>query len=220
MPIPTTSGAPVSQPIPKLLPPFLHRYVGNRHLFKFLIPLEARIPIIAQFNSVLNIAPTFKWALSIVPLIGIFSGNPPVEKLDVKQTFALLTTGCVWSVYAAIIRPQWLVTIKDLPAEVTLEQLKAAATPHGAVDFKIQGSGANRMGVLAFSQNENAAKVLSGALQVGSHNLPTGTTGLNWFTRMLPGSRALFSVNLCLAAVHGWNMRRRYIYEKEKSNSQ
>ena len=46
-------------------------------------------------------------ALSIVPLMGLFTGNPPVEKLDLGQTVALFSTGVVWSFYATIIRPQW-----------------------------------------------------------------------------------------------------------------
>eukprot|EP00670_Eutreptiella_braarudii_P006507 CAMPEP_0174284322 /NCGR_PEP_ID=MMETSP0809-20121228/5083_1 /TAXON_ID=73025 ORGANISM="Eutreptiella gymnastica-like, Strain CCMP1594" /NCGR_SAMPLE_ID=MMETSP0809 /ASSEMBLY_ACC=CAM_ASM_000658 /LENGTH=209 /DNA_ID=CAMNT_0015379795 /DNA_START=35 /DNA_END=664 /DNA_ORIENTATION=+ len=198
-------------------PAFLAKYVGNRHLFSFLKPMEATNPMVAECNSVLNIAPTFKWALSIVPMLGIFTGNPPVEKLDIQQTFALFTTGCVWSVYAVIIRPQWMVTM-ELPNGVGAEQLKAAAETAGATDSKIMSSGGKNLGVYAFADTAKADALLkAGTVEVAGQGLTAGTSGLNWFNRMLPGSRALFLVNCGLAVVHGWNLRRVYVYNQEKA---
>lgn len=93
------------QTIPKAFPKALHKWVGNDRLFKSLIPFEKYGPV-KYLNSAYNAAPLFKWSLSIVPLYGIFSGNPPVEKLDINSSAALCTTGVVWTVYALLIKPQ------------------------------------------------------------------------------------------------------------------
>nr|CCC91460.1 conserved hypothetical protein [Trypanosoma congolense IL3000] len=98
----TTAAA---QAIPKALPKILHKHVGNGTLFQCLKPYEKYGPV-AYVNSVYNAAPLFKWSLSIVPLYGIFSGNPPVEKIDTNSSAALCATGMVWFVYALIIQPQ------------------------------------------------------------------------------------------------------------------
>ncbi|ORC86227.1 uncharacterized protein TM35_000291090 [Trypanosoma theileri] len=93
------------QVIPKAFPKFMHRYVGNGRLFECLKPYE-KYSVVAYLNSVYNSAPLFKWSLSIVPLYGIFIGNPPVEKLDFNSSVALCATGIVWFVYALLIQPQ------------------------------------------------------------------------------------------------------------------
>ncbi|KAH9597961.1 Mitochondrial pyruvate carrier [Trypanosoma melophagium] len=93
------------QVIPKGFPKFMHRYVGNSRLFESLKPFE-KYSVVAYLNSVYNVAPLFKWSLSIVPLYGIFVGNPPVEKVDFNSSAALCATGIVWCVYALLIQPQ------------------------------------------------------------------------------------------------------------------
>lgn len=93
------------QAIPKLFPKIFHPMVGNGTVFKFLKPYETN-PVIAYLNSIYNAAPLFKWSLSIVPLAGIVTGNPPVEQLDLNTSISLTATGCVWFVYAQLIQPQ------------------------------------------------------------------------------------------------------------------
>ena len=93
------------QQIPALFPKFLHRFVGNGTLFESLKKYE-HIYIVRQFNSVYNVAPLSKWGLSIVPLLGVISGNPPVEKIDFNTSGALMCTGLIWTVYACFIQPQ------------------------------------------------------------------------------------------------------------------
>ncbi|KAG5509483.1 hypothetical protein JKF63_06794 [Porcisia hertigi] len=94
-----------AQAIPKVFPKVFHSWVGTGRIFNFLAPYE-RNPIIAYLNSIYNTAPLFKWSLSIVPLYGIVSGNPPVEKIDFNSSAALCATGMVWFVYALLIQPQ------------------------------------------------------------------------------------------------------------------
>lgn len=98
-------SAAAQQAIPKAFPKALHKWVGNDKLFKFLIPYE-KYGAVKYLNSAYNAAPLFKWSLSIVPLYGIISGYPPVEKLDLNSSFALFCTGVVWFVYALLIQPQ------------------------------------------------------------------------------------------------------------------
>ncbi|AAZ12416.1 mitochondrial pyruvate carrier protein 2, putative [Trypanosoma equiperdum] len=98
-------SATTKQAIPKLFPKPLHKYVGNGRVFQCLKSYE-KYGVVAYLNSVYNLAPSFKWMLSIVPLYGIFVGNPPVEKIDVNSSAALCTTGLLWFVYALLIQPQ------------------------------------------------------------------------------------------------------------------
>jgi len=67
--------------------------------------LEEKSRFFKWWNNALNAAPGFKWALSIVPLYGVLIGNPPVEKIDIKQSIALTFTGSVWSYYALLVKP-------------------------------------------------------------------------------------------------------------------
>ncbi|KPI83336.1 putative mitochondrial pyruvate carrier protein 2 [Leptomonas seymouri] len=99
------SSAVGAQAIPKAFPKVFHSWVGSGRIFNFLKPYEKN-PVIAYLNSIYNTAPLFKWSLSIVPLYGIVSGNPPVEKIDFNSSVALCATGCVWFVYALLIQPQ------------------------------------------------------------------------------------------------------------------
>ncbi|KJE92748.1 hypothetical protein CAOG_03657 [Capsaspora owczarzaki ATCC 30864] len=87
---------------------FLRPLEGNAKLFSnaAALALEKRVPLFAKFNDVTYSAPAAKWILSIVPLIQAFSGNPPVEKIDLKQSSSLLFTGMVWAYYATLITPQ------------------------------------------------------------------------------------------------------------------
>lgn len=98
-----SSGA--QQTIPKSLPKFFHKYVGNGTLFAFLKPYESN-GFIKYVNSVYNFAPLSKWSLSLVPMYGVFCGNPPVEKIDINTSAALACTGFIWTVYALLIQPQ------------------------------------------------------------------------------------------------------------------
>ncbi|KEG14819.1 hypothetical protein DQ04_00291050 [Trypanosoma grayi] len=100
-----STASVAQQAIPKAFPKMMHRYVGNSRLFECLKPYE-KYPAVAYLNSVYNSAPLFKWSLSIVPLYGIFVGNPPVEKVDFNSSAALCATGMVWFVYALLIQPQ------------------------------------------------------------------------------------------------------------------
>lgn len=98
----STVGA---QAVPKAFPKMFHSWVGTGRIFNSLKAYETNAAV-AYFNSIYNMAPLFKWSLSIVPLYGIFSGNPPVEKIDFNSSAALCATGCVWFVYALLIQPQ------------------------------------------------------------------------------------------------------------------
>eukprot|EP01111_Echinosteliopsis_oligospora_P002078 TRINITY_DN1304_c0_g1_i1.p1 TRINITY_DN1304_c0_g1~~TRINITY_DN1304_c0_g1_i1.p1 ORF type:complete len:146 (+),score=22.25 TRINITY_DN1304_c0_g1_i1:43-480(+) len=91
------------------LPGFLGRlanfYVGNRRMFsgKWMQNLEQKNPIVAKLNDVLNLAPAVKWGLSIVPIGLALSGAVPPEKVDIKQSAALGTTGIVWTYYGFLL---------------------------------------------------------------------------------------------------------------------
>mmetsp|Transcript_57408 Transcript_57408/g.65806 ORF Transcript_57408/g.65806 Transcript_57408/m.65806 type:complete len:134 (-) Transcript_57408:484-885(-) len=98
-------SAATQQVIPKALPKFLHRYVGNGHMFECLKPYETN-GLVKYLNSVYDLAPLCKWGLSIVPMYGVFIGNPPVEKIDLNTSSALACTGFIWTFYAFIIQPQ------------------------------------------------------------------------------------------------------------------
>ncbi len=100
------AGAAAAKAIPTFLPKFLHKYVGNPTMFRFLKPFEDKIPGLAWFNTAYSLAPTSKWALSIVPLYGVFNGNPPVQKIDLNTSLSLAFTGFVWTFYAMLITPQ------------------------------------------------------------------------------------------------------------------
>ena len=97
--------AAAAQEIPKALPKFIHKFVGNPRVSQRLEPYE-RFTLIKYFNSVYNLAPASKWGLSIVPMIGVITGNPPVEKIDRNTSFSLACTGFIWTVYALMITPQ------------------------------------------------------------------------------------------------------------------
>lgn len=100
------SAASVAQQvIPKGFPKMLHGWVGNDKIFKCLVPYE-KYAVVKYLNSAYNAAPLFKWSLSIVPLMGIVTGTPPVEKIDLNSSIALTATGVVWFVYALLIQPQ------------------------------------------------------------------------------------------------------------------
>eukprot|EP01137_Pigoraptor_chileana_P019731 Opistho-2@81166 len=100
-------AAPAAASVPKYLR-FLSPWVGNEVLFrnKLAQKLEAAVPLFKHFNNVTNTAPAWKWVLSIVPIYQAIKGNPPVEKLDLKQSSALTFTGAVWAYYATLIQPQ------------------------------------------------------------------------------------------------------------------
>jgi len=68
--------------------------------------LEERSKLFKFWNNALNAAPAFKWGLSIIPLYGVFVGNPPVEKIDMNTSLALTVTGGVWAYYATLVKPR------------------------------------------------------------------------------------------------------------------
>jgi len=87
------------------------RWLANSRLIgsKWALSLEEKSKLFKWWNNCLNAAPAFKWALAIVPLSGALTGNPPVEKIDLKQSIALTSTGLVWSYYAMLVEPRaWL----------------------------------------------------------------------------------------------------------------
>ena len=100
------SGNTVKQDIPKGVPKFAHQFIGNGNMFKFLIPYYQKYPAVQSINSVYNLAPASKWALSIVPLVGVVTGSQPVEKVNFNTSASLAITGFVWTVYALMITPQ------------------------------------------------------------------------------------------------------------------
>eukprot|EP00123_Amoebidium_parasiticum_P000901 comp11825_c0_seq1/m.6451 comp11825_c0_seq1/g.6451 ORF comp11825_c0_seq1/g.6451 comp11825_c0_seq1/m.6451 type:complete len:136 (-) comp11825_c0_seq1:202-609(-) len=87
---------------------FVRPWVGNQRILynKAAIALEQKMPLFATINNVTITAPTMKWLLAIVPLTQAISGNPPVEKLDIKQSASLTFTGAVWAWYSLLIQPQ------------------------------------------------------------------------------------------------------------------
>ncbi|RNF26969.1 putative mitochondrial pyruvate carrier protein [Trypanosoma conorhini] len=100
-----SATAAAQQAIPKAFPKFLYRYVGNERLFRCLQPYE-KYSVVAYLNSAYNVAPIMKASLSVVPLYGIFVGNPPAEKIDFNSSAALTVTGLLWFVYVLLITPQ------------------------------------------------------------------------------------------------------------------
>ena len=86
-------------------------WLGDGRLFRGATAqkLEESVPGFKWINNAINAAPSQKWMLSIVPLMDLSRGNPPVEKIDLKQTLALATTGGIWSIYSLLIYPRgWL----------------------------------------------------------------------------------------------------------------
>jgi len=68
--------------------------------------LNANNPAFRKFNNALTLAPLWKWGLAIVPLMGVVTGVPAVENLDVNTSVALATTGAIWAYYATLVRPK------------------------------------------------------------------------------------------------------------------
>jgi mitochondrial pyruvate carrier 2 len=101
----STASAATAAAIPKILPKFFHQYVGNATAFQALKSYE-HIAFVKYINSVYNLAPLTKWGLSIVPMVGVVTGSPSVEKIDFNTSVALANTGFIWTVYAMLIQPQ------------------------------------------------------------------------------------------------------------------
>jgi len=68
--------------------------------------LNATSPTFRKFNNALTVAPLWKWGLAIVPLMGVFTGVPSVENLDVNTSIALASTGAIWAYYSTLVRPK------------------------------------------------------------------------------------------------------------------
>ena len=102
----TTEEAPAAQAIPPQLPKMFHKYVGNPFYFAFLRRYEDKIPALYYLNNAYYTAPLSKWGLTIVPLMGIYSGTPAPENVDVATSASIAATGLVWGVYATMIQPQ------------------------------------------------------------------------------------------------------------------
>ena len=68
--------------------------------------LNATSPTFKKFNNALTLAPLWKWGLAIVPLMGVVTGVPTVENLDVHTSIALATTGAIWAYYSTLVRPK------------------------------------------------------------------------------------------------------------------
>ena len=68
--------------------------------------LNATSPTFRKFNNALTLAPLWKWGLAIVPLMGVFTGTPSVENLDVNTSIALASTGAIWAYYSTLVRPK------------------------------------------------------------------------------------------------------------------
>eukprot|EP01128_Nolandella_sp_AFSM9_P012419 TRINITY_DN9263_c0_g1_i1.p1 TRINITY_DN9263_c0_g1~~TRINITY_DN9263_c0_g1_i1.p1 ORF type:complete len:137 (+),score=27.56 TRINITY_DN9263_c0_g1_i1:662-1072(+) len=81
--------------------------LGNARLFNGRLGkiLDANA-FTGWWNNAFNAAPAFKWALSIVPLYGTLSGNPPVERIDFRQSCALAGTGLIWGYYSTLVTPR------------------------------------------------------------------------------------------------------------------
>jgi hypothetical protein len=94
------------QTIPKMLPKMFHKYVGQGSVFPSLKGYVAGNPRLEALNSIYNMAPMAKWSLSIVPMYGVITGTPSVDRVDFNTSVSLACTGFVWSVYAMMITPQ------------------------------------------------------------------------------------------------------------------
>ena len=68
--------------------------------------LNATSPTFRKFNNALTLAPLWKWGLAIVPLMGVITGVPSVENLDVHTSMALAGTGAIWAYYSTLVRPR------------------------------------------------------------------------------------------------------------------
>eukprot|EP01099_Mayorella_cantabrigiensis_P002493 TRINITY_DN208_c0_g1_i1.p1 TRINITY_DN208_c0_g1~~TRINITY_DN208_c0_g1_i1.p1 ORF type:complete len:153 (+),score=43.10 TRINITY_DN208_c0_g1_i1:45-461(+) len=93
----------------QFLQTLLRPWIGVTKLFyknPLVLKLESAYPALKPLNDVTYLAPTFKWALSIVPLTQTFRGSVPVEKVDFEQSLSLSFTGMVWAYYATLIQPQ------------------------------------------------------------------------------------------------------------------
>eukprot|EP00026_Physarum_polycephalum_P014001 Phypoly_transcript_14467.p1 GENE.Phypoly_transcript_14467~~Phypoly_transcript_14467.p1 ORF type:complete len:143 (-),score=19.91 Phypoly_transcript_14467:98-526(-) len=102
----------MAQAIEAYAPRFIARlhskYLHNTHILntKWALALEKTNPLFAKCNNILHVAPIVKWALSVVPITLAFTGAVPPEKIDMKQSAALGTTGVVWTFYAILLRKQ------------------------------------------------------------------------------------------------------------------
>jgi hypothetical protein len=102
----------MAQAIEAYAPRFIARlhskYLHNQHIFNgnWALNLEKTNPFFAKLNNILHVAPIVKWGLSIVPITLAISGAVPAEKIDMKQSAALGTTGIVWTYYAILLRKQ------------------------------------------------------------------------------------------------------------------
>jgi len=67
--------------------------------------MEETNKLFAIGNNALNVAPAWKWMLSIVPLIGVFRGTPPPSQLDPGQSGSLAITGGLFAVYSLLVYP-------------------------------------------------------------------------------------------------------------------
>ena len=68
--------------------------------------LNTTSPTFKKFNNALTLAPLWKWGLAVVPLMGVFTGVPAVENLDVNTSIALASTGAIWAYYSTLVRPK------------------------------------------------------------------------------------------------------------------
>lgn len=94
------------QPVPKGVPGFAHRYVGNGNMIRAAVPLYKTYPALQSINSVYNLAPASKWALSLIPFVGFVTGSQPIEKVNLNTSGSLAITGFIWTIYAMMITPQ------------------------------------------------------------------------------------------------------------------
>jgi len=93
---------------PRFIARLHNKYLHNHHIFNgaWAKALEKSSPLFAKANNILLVAPVVKWGLSIVPITLALTGAVPADKIDMKQSAALGTTGIVWTYYAILLRKQ------------------------------------------------------------------------------------------------------------------
>jgi len=105
----SSSGSSSASLMSRIENGFLKKYLGveggvmlRGKTFDFI----NKNPTLKPYNNALFLAPAWKWGLAIVPLAGVFTGTPPVDKLDLNTSFALVLTGSIWAYYATLVRPK------------------------------------------------------------------------------------------------------------------
>jgi hypothetical protein len=95
----------MSLAVPKFLKPYMGVEGGVLLRGKMFEKLNAN-PTFRKYNTALELAPLWKWGLAVVPLVGVVTGKPAVENIDLNTSLSLAGTGAIWAYYSTLITPR------------------------------------------------------------------------------------------------------------------